>query len=50
MFKSIRKFAKSLRPESIHEMELKYLSQARDRVDLEMRQRTIDRGDFKHFY
>jgi hypothetical protein len=43
MFDNVRKF---LAGPSRSEREHRYLSQAVDRVDLEMRQREIDRGLF----
>lgn len=38
----------SLRARSRADAELDYLNQSTSRVDLEMRQREIDRGRFRH--
>jgi len=38
----------ALRGPSRGEVELDYLNQAQSRIDLEMRQREIDRGRFRH--
>ena len=47
MFGPIRKFANALRGPSTQEREMAYLNGSRDRVDLEYRQREIDRGLFR---
>ena len=47
MFTPIRKFARSFRVPSVAEREMMYLNGARDLVDLEYRQREIDRGLFR---
>jgi hypothetical protein len=47
MFGPVKKFARALRAPSIEERELAYLNGASDRVDLEYRQRQIDRGMFR---
>ncbi|QLF69939.1 DUF3563 family protein [Peteryoungia desertarenae] len=47
MFEPIRKIARSLRVPSVAEREMMYLNGARDLVDLEYRQRQIDRGMFR---
>ncbi len=47
MFGPVKKFARALRAPSIEERELAYLNGAADRVDLEYRQRQIDRGMFR---
>jgi hypothetical protein len=46
MFKPIRRLAKALRMPSREEREFAYLSGSHDLVDLEHRQRQIDRGLF----
>ena len=48
MFAQIRKAARALRPLSAAERELEYLNEATDRVDLEYRQRAVDRGIFRN--
>ncbi|MCJ8519107.1 DUF3563 domain-containing protein [Pseudorhizobium tarimense] len=47
MFGPVRKIARALRGPSIEDRELAYLNGAVDRVDLEYRQRQIDRGMFR---
>ena len=47
MFGSFRKFAHALRGPSAQDREIAYLNGSRDRVDLEYRQRQIDRGMFR---
>ncbi|ATN33706.1 DUF3563 family protein [Rhizobium daejeonense] len=47
MFEPIRKLAKALRVPSVADREMAYLNGARDMVDLEFRQRQIDRGMFR---
>lgn len=47
MFEPIRKFARAMRAPSRAEREMAYLNDARDRVDLEFRQRQIDNGLFR---
>ncbi len=47
MFKQIRNFARALRVPSTDEREIAYLNGAIDRIDLEYRQRQIDRGLFR---
>ncbi|MBO3759621.1 DUF3563 family protein [Ciceribacter sp. L1K23] len=47
MFEPIRKIARALRAPSRAEREMAYLNDARDCVDLEYRQRQIDRGLFR---
>lgn len=46
MFKSIKRLGKALRGPSREEREFAYLSGSHDLVDLEHRQRQIDRGLF----
>lgn len=47
MFAPIRKIARALRVPTVAEREMNYLNGARDLVDLEYRQREIDRGAFR---
>lgn len=47
MFEPIRKFARAMRVPSIQEREMAYLNESHDRVDLEYRQRQIDKGLFR---
>lgn len=47
MFTPIRKIARALRVPTAAEREMNYLNGARDLVDLEYRQREIDRGMFR---
>ena len=47
MFGYVSKLAKTFRGPSIEERELAYLNQSVDRVDLEYRQRQVDRGMFR---
>ncbi|WP_188825795.1 DUF3563 family protein [Brucella endophytica] len=44
MIKPIKRLAKALRGRSREEKEFAYLSEAHDLIDLEYRQRQIDRG------
>ncbi len=46
MFKPIKRLAKALKGRTREEREFAYLSEACDLVDLEYRQRQIDRGLF----
>lgn len=48
MFKQIKKLTGALRPLSASERELSYLNGSSDRIDLEYRQRQIDRGLFRN--
>jgi Protein of unknown function (DUF3563). len=50
MFGPVKKIARALRGQSIEERELAYLNSAVDRVDLEYRQRQIDRGMFRKVF
>ncbi len=50
MFGSVRKLARAFRAPSIQEREIAYLNGSVDRVDLEHRQRQIDRGMFRKSY
>jgi hypothetical protein len=47
MFGYVSKLARNLRGPSMEERELAYLNQSVDRVDLEFRQRQIERGLFR---
>ena len=49
MLKQIRNFTRALRVPSAEERELAYLNGSIDRIDLEYRQRQIDRGLFRKF-
>jgi hypothetical protein len=48
MFGYVSKIASKLRAPTAEERELAYLNQSVDRVDLEYRQRQIDRGMFRN--
>jgi len=48
MFGYVSKIASKLRGPSIADRELAYLNDSTDRVDLEYRQRQIDRGLFRN--
>ena len=50
MFKQFKSFARALRIPSIDERETAYLNGSSDRIDLEYRQRQIDRGLFRRNY
>lgn len=47
MFGYVSKIASRLRGPSVEQRELDYLNASTDRVDLEYRQRQIDRGLFR---
>lgn len=47
MFGYVSKIASKLRAPTMEQRELEYLNQSADRVDLEYRQRQIDRGLFR---
>lgn len=47
MFGPMKKIARAFRGQSIEERELAYLNGSIDRIDLESRQRQIDRGLFR---
>lgn len=47
MFGPLKKVARALRVPTTEERELQYLSAAGDRIELEYRQREIDRGLFR---
>ena len=48
MFTQLRKAARALRPATASEREIAYLNDATDRIDLEYRQRAVDRGMFRN--
>ncbi|GAA3078397.1 DUF3563 domain-containing protein [Sinorhizobium sp. B11] len=48
MFEPIRKFARALRAPTAQEREMAYLNGSHDRIDLEYRQRQVDRGIFRN--
>ena len=50
MLKQFRNIARALRVPSTEERESAYLNGAIDRIDLEYRQRQIDRGLFRKTY
>ncbi|MFB2551072.1 DUF3563 family protein [Ensifer soli] len=47
MFKQLKKITRALQVPSTEERELAYLNGSLDRIDLEFRQRQIDRGMFR---
>lgn len=47
MFGSLKKIARNFRIPSVAEREVAYLNGSHDRLDLEYRQRQIDRGMFR---
>lgn len=48
MFGPIKKFARALRAPTAQEREMAYLNGSADRIDLEYRQRQVDRGLFRN--
>lgn len=48
MFGYVSKIASKLRAPSIEDREMAYLNASADRVDLEYRQRQVDRGMFRN--
>lgn len=46
MLKPIRRLAKAIKGKTVEEREFAYLAEAYDLIDLEYRQRQIDRGLF----
>lgn len=50
MFTQLKKITRALRPISAEERELSYLNGSLDRIDLEYRQRQIDRGLFRRSF
>jgi hypothetical protein len=49
MFNTLKKAARAIRGTTAAEAELSYLNEAGDRIDLEHRQRNIDRGMFRNY-
>lgn len=47
MFNQLRAIARALRVQTVEEREAAYLDEAGDRIDLEYRQRNLDRGMFR---
>ncbi|MNL47308.1 hypothetical protein D3C87_1700900 [compost metagenome] len=50
MFSQLKKITRALRVATQEERELAYLNGSVDRIDLEYRQRQIDRGLFRNGY
>ncbi|MBT9247072.1 DUF3563 family protein [Gemmobacter fulvus] len=50
MLSTVTKIIRALRIPTAEELEQSYLSSARDRIDLEHRQREIDSGKFRRHY
>jgi hypothetical protein len=50
MFKQLKKITRALRAPSAEEREMNYLNGSLDRIDLEYRQRQVDRGLFRHSF
>lgn len=50
MFGQFKKFARALRTPSTEDREMAYLNGSSDRIDLEYRQRQIDRGMFRRSF
>ena len=50
MFKQLKKITRALRVPTAEERELSYLNGSLDRIDLEYRQRQIDRGLFRNSF
>ncbi|WP_275789982.1 DUF3563 domain-containing protein [Pararhizobium gei] len=50
MFNQLKKITRALRSPSAEERELNYLNGSIDRIDLEYRQRQIDRGLFRRSF
>ncbi len=48
MFAPIKKIARALRAPTMQEREMAYLNGSHDRIDLEYRQRQVDRGLFRN--
>ncbi|API52411.1 DUF3563 domain-containing protein [Rhizobium leguminosarum] len=48
MFDPIKKFAHAFRAPTTQEREMAYLNGSLDRIDLEFRQRQVDRGLFRN--
>jgi hypothetical protein len=47
MFGPLRKIARAVRGKTVQEREFDYLSDSVSRIDLEFRQREVDRGMFR---
>jgi hypothetical protein len=47
MFNQLKKITRALRVPSVEEREMNYLNGSLDRIDLEYRQRQVDRGLFR---
>jgi len=47
MFEQVKKFVRAFHIPSVEELEREYLNGAANRVDLEFRQRQVDRGMFR---
>ncbi|ASY62173.1 hypothetical protein SJ05684_c07100 [Sinorhizobium sojae CCBAU 05684] len=50
MFKQLKKITRALHIPTVEEREIAYLNGSVDRIDLEYRQRQIDRGLFRSYY
>ncbi len=50
MFKQLKKITNALRVPSVADREMNYLNGSLDRIDLEYRQRQIDRGLFRNSF
>lgn len=50
MFKQLKKITGALRAPSVEEREMNYLNGSLDRIDLEYRQRQVDRGLFRNSF
>ncbi|MBD9371627.1 DUF3563 family protein [Rhizobium sp. ARZ01] len=50
MLKQLKNFTRALRLPTSADREVAYLNGAVDRIDLEYRQRQIDRGLFRKYY
>jgi len=48
MFEPIKKMARAFRAPTTQEREMAYLNGSHDRIDLEFRQRQVDRGLFRN--
>jgi hypothetical protein len=48
MFEQVKKFVRAFHLPSVEELEREYLNGAANRVDLEFRQRQVDRGMFRN--
>lgn len=48
MFEPIKKMARAFRAPTMQEREMAYLNGSHDRIDLEFRQRQVDRGLFRN--